>query len=158
MDNATAKKALRTFSYGLYVVTSAAGEEQSAMTANWVGQVSFEPRQVSVAVESDAHSLEVIRRSGIFAVNVLSGEQRELATHFSKQTAKVGNKLEGHIYTTGEEGCPILSEALAAVECRVVQDLPAGDHVLVIGQVTQAYVLNEGEPLTMKAAGFKYSG
>lgn len=158
MDNATAKKALRTFSYGLYVVTSAIEGEQSAMTANWVGQVSFEPRQVSISVETDAHSLGVIRRSGVFAVNVLSSEQRELAAHYSKQTAKAGNKLEGHSYTIGEEGCPILSEALAAVECRVVQDLPTGDHVLVIGQVTQAYVLNEGEPLTMRAAGFKYSG
>jgi flavin reductase (DIM6/NTAB) family NADH-FMN oxidoreductase RutF len=158
MDNATARKALRMFSYGLYVTTSATEDDVAAMTANWLGQVSFEPRMVALAVEEDAHSLEVIRKSGVFTVNVLESGQRELAAQFSRPTAKVGNKLEGHPYETGTTGAPLLSEALASVECRVVLEHPAGDHVLFIGEVVDARVNREGEALTLKEAGFKYSG
>jgi flavin reductase (DIM6/NTAB) family NADH-FMN oxidoreductase RutF len=158
MDNAIAKKSLRLFSYGLYIITSAADGDTGAFTANWVGQVSFDPRMVSVSVEQDAHGLQVIRSSGVFAVNVLDKTHRELAAQFSRPTAKVGNKLEGHDYTSGSTGCPLLPEALAAVECRVVLEHPAGDHVLFVGEVVDAHLNREDEPLTMKDAGFKYSG
>jgi flavin reductase (DIM6/NTAB) family NADH-FMN oxidoreductase RutF len=159
MDNAVAKKALRMFSYGLYVATTAdEGGATGAMTANWIGQVSFEPRMMSLSVESDAHFLEVVRRSGVFAINVLESGQRELAAQFSRATARVGNKLEGHEYTSGGTGSPLLADALAAVECRVVQEQPVGDHVLFIGEVVDAHLNREGEPLTMREAGFKYSG
>lgn len=158
MDNATVKKALRQFTYGLYVVTSATEGEESAMTVNWVCQVSFEPRMVAISVEKDAHSLGVIRRSGVFAVNVLESGSRELAAQFGRLTSKVGNKLEGYTYTTGAFDCPLLSEALSVVECRVVLDNPVGDHVLIIGEVVSAVVNREGDSLTMKEAGFKYAG
>lgn len=158
MDNATAKKALRMFSYGLYVVTSAEGEEQGAMTANWIAQVSFEPRMLAVSFEKDAHTLELTRKSGVFAVNVLESGARELAAEFGRAAAKVGDKLAGHPYTKGNMGAPILQEALSAVECRVVLDNPTGDHVFIVGEVVDAYVNREGEPLTMREAGFRYSG
>lgn len=146
------------FTYGLYVVTSATEGERAAMTANWVGQASFEPRMVAVSVEKEAHSLAVIRQSGVFAINVLESGSRELAAQFSRLTKKVGNKLEGYSYTTGPLGCPLLPAALSAVECRVVLDNPVGDHVLIVGEVVSAVVNREGDPLTMKEAGFKYAG
>jgi flavin reductase (DIM6/NTAB) family NADH-FMN oxidoreductase RutF len=158
MDEAIAKKALRMFTYGLYMVSSAADGDVSAMTSNWITQVSFHPRMLALAVEVDSHSLEVIRKSGVFAVNVYESGQRELAAHFSRLTAKVGNKLAGREYTLGSTGCPLLPEALAAVECRVVFEHPVGDHVLFVGEVVDAHLNREGEPLTMKEAGFRYSG
>jgi flavin reductase (DIM6/NTAB) family NADH-FMN oxidoreductase RutF len=159
MDNAVAKKALRLFTYGLYVATTADGKgETGAMTANWIGQVSFEPRMLSISVENDAHFLGVIRSSGVFAVNVLESGQRELAAHFGKATARAGDKLEGHEHTPGTTGAPLLAEALAAVECRVVLENPVGDHVLFVGEVVDAHFNREGEPLTMRDAGFRYSG
>ncbi len=159
MDNAIAKKALRLFTYGLYIATTADGEgDTGAMTANWIGQVSFEPRMLSISVESDAHFLEVIRKSGVFAINVLESGQRELAGQFGRSTAKVGNKLEGYAYEPGSTGSPLLSEALGSVECRVVLEHPAGDHVLFLGEVVDAHFNREGDSLTMKEAGFRYSG
>ena len=158
MDPAVAKKVLRQFSYGLYVVTSATEDDVGAFTANWVGQVSFEPRMLSLAVEQDAHALEVIRKSGVFAVNVLESGQRDLAGRFGRATAKVGNKLEGYEFERGSTGAPLLSEALGAIECRIVGETPAGDHVLFLGEVVDAHQNREGESLTLKEAGFRYSG
>lgn len=159
MDNAVAKKTLRLFSYGLYIATTADQKGNTgSMLVNWVGQVSFEPRMLSLAVENTAHFLDVIRESGVFAVNVLESGQREFAGHFGKSTAKVGDKLVGYEWTTGNTGSPLLIEALGAVECRVVSEQPAGDHVLFIGEVVDAHHNHDGDPLTMKEAGFKYSG
>ena len=158
MDPAVAKKVLRMFSYGLYIVTTAADGDVGAFTANWVGQVSFEPRMLSVAVEQDAHSLGVIRKGRVFAVHVLDSGQRELAGQFGRATAKVGNKLEGYEYATGSTGSPLLQQTLGAIECRVVHEHPVGDHVLFVGEVVDAHLFQEGESLTLKEAGFRYSG
>lgn len=159
MDNAVAKKTLRLFSYGLYVATTAnEGGDTGSMLVNWVWQVSFEPRMLALAVEDTAHFLDVIRESGVFAVNVLESGQRELAGHFGKSTAKVGDKLEGYEWSAGSTGSPLLADALGAVECRVVTEQTAGDHILFIGEVVDAHYNRDGEPLTMKEAGFKYSG
>jgi flavin reductase (DIM6/NTAB) family NADH-FMN oxidoreductase RutF len=159
LDNAVAKKALRLFSYGLYIATTATENgDTGAMTVNWTGQVSFEPRMLSLAVENDAHFLEVIRKSGVFAINVLESGQRELAGQFGRSTAKVGKKLEGYNYTTGTTGSPLIEDALASVECRVVHEQPAGDHTLFLGEVVDAHVNREGDPLTLKETGFRYSG
>src|SRR5437868_3859870 len=132
MDSAIAKKVLRMFTYGMYVVTTAADDEVGAFTADWVTQVSFEPRMLTISVEQDAFSLGVLRKSGAFAVNVLETGQRELAGQFGRSTAKVGNKLENYEYTRGSTSSPLLAEALGAVECRVVHELPTGDHVLFV--------------------------
>jgi flavin reductase (DIM6/NTAB) family NADH-FMN oxidoreductase RutF len=159
LDNAIAKKALRTFTYGIYIATTADEDgNTAAMTANWTGQVSFEPRMLSLAVESDSHFLSVIRKSGVFAINSLESGQRELAGQFGRSTAKVGDKLEGYTYTPGSTGSPLLEQALAAVECRVVQEMPAGDHVLFLGEVVDAHMNREGESLTLKESGFRYFG
>lgn len=159
MDNAVAKKTLRLFTSGLYIATTAnKGGETGSMLVNWVGQVSFEPRMLSLAVEDTAHFLGVIRDSGVFAINILESGQRELAGHFGKSTAKVGDKLEGHEWTPGSTGSPLLAETLAAVECRVRSEHPAGDHILFIGEVIDAHYNRDGEPLTTREAGFKYSG
>src|SRR5438067_13231715 len=98
LDSATAKKVLRLFTYGMYVVTTADGEDVEAFTADWLMQVSFEPRLIALSVEQDAHSQGVIRKRGVYAVNVLESVQRELAGQFGRSTAKVGNKLANYEY------------------------------------------------------------
>jgi flavin reductase (DIM6/NTAB) family NADH-FMN oxidoreductase RutF len=159
MDNLTAKQTLRLFSYGLYVATTADNTgATSAMTVNWVGQVSFEPRMLSLAVENTSHFLGVLRNSGVFAINVLESSQREMAGHFGKSTFKAGDKLADYRWTAGSTGSPILAGLLGAVECRVVSEHPAGDHVLFIAEVVDAQLGRVGDPLTMREAGFRYSG
>jgi flavin reductase (DIM6/NTAB) family NADH-FMN oxidoreductase RutF len=158
LDNATAKQVLRMFTYGMYVVTTADDEDAGAFTADWVTQVSFEPRLIAVSVEQDAHSRGVMQRSRVFAVNVLETGQRELAGQFGRSTAKVGNKLENYPYTKGSTGSPLLAEALGSVECRIIHEHPVGDHILFVGEVVDAHLNREGEALIMKETGFRYSG
>jgi flavin reductase (DIM6/NTAB) family NADH-FMN oxidoreductase RutF len=158
MDEATKKTVLRLFPYGLYAVTATDGELSSGMTANWLTQVSFEPPQVAVAVETDARTLGLIRQAGHFAVNVLASGQRELAGLLGRSSSKVPDKLQQTEYRAGETGAPILAAALGAVECRAVAELVVGDHTLIVGEIVAAHLREAGEPLTLRETGFRYAG
>jgi flavin reductase (DIM6/NTAB) family NADH-FMN oxidoreductase RutF len=158
MDDAAKKEALRLFTYGLYAVTVGDAAAPNAFTANWLSQVSFEPPLVVLSVENDGYSLPVIQRIGRFAVNVFGDDQRELSGRLGKPRARAPEKAAGLAFATGAGGCPLLVDALASVECELVGQLPAGDSTLVLGRVIGAVVHRQGEPLTMRAAGFKHAG
>lgn len=158
MDEATKKEALRLFTYGLYAVTTGGAEQWNAFTANWLSQVSFDPPLVALSVENASVSLPLIRASRHFAVNVYDAGQRELAGQLGKSLTKHQDKLAGLGHEISESGCPLLTDSLAWVECRVEGELPAGDSTLVLGRVVGAGVRRQGDPLTMRAAGFKHAG
>jgi flavin reductase (DIM6/NTAB) family NADH-FMN oxidoreductase RutF len=159
LDPAAKKTVLRWFTYGLYVVTTRDGEETGAFTANWLSQASFDPPLVMVSVEKDSHSLPIIRASKTFTVNVLETGQRRLAGHFGKKTAKVGDKLADIEHYQNDSGLPILNESLGYVVCTVINEMDAGDSVVVLGEVVEAAThREEAEPLTMAEAGFRHSG
>jgi flavin reductase (DIM6/NTAB) family NADH-FMN oxidoreductase RutF len=113
---------------------------------------------VVLSIENNSVSLPIIRRTGLFAVNVYASDQRDLAGLLGKSLDKHPGKLDGLVFITGETGCPVLSEGLAYVECRVRDELLAGDSTLLLAQVEGATVLRRAEPLTMLAAGFKHAG
>jgi flavin reductase (DIM6/NTAB) family NADH-FMN oxidoreductase RutF len=158
MDDNTRKTAMRMFTYGLYVVTSRSENDRGAFLANWLTQCSFEPAMLVVAVEQDAHSLQVLRASKRFVVNVLESGQRELAGWFGRHSVKVGDKLVNRELLNTPSGQVVLPEALAWVECQLMAEAPAGDHVLVTAEVVDAGLIREGLSLQLKETGFKYAG
>ena len=151
MDAAAAKAILERFPYGLYVATVRAEGEDYGVTANWITQASFDPPMIAVSIENTSTTIRLIRDAHHFAVSLLTTEQRELA-------GKLGRTLKGvKTKPAPTAQTPVLTEAVGWVECRVVATLPAGDHTLVLGEVLEAGVENgDAEPLTLKAAGFKY--
>lgn len=158
LDQAAKKAVLRYFTYGLYAVTCAHERDANVFTANWLSQVSFEPPMVAVSVENDSASLPLILASGLFAVNVFAAGDRELAGALGKPRARAGDKLATVDHATSANGLPIVSAALGYVECRVTGSLVTGDSTVVVGEVIGAGLLGDGEPLTMRDAGFRHSG
>jgi flavin reductase (DIM6/NTAB) family NADH-FMN oxidoreductase RutF len=166
-------EALETFPYGLYIVGSRGQDGAlNGMMADWLMQVSFQPRLVCCSVENDATTLRFIRETGVFTVNALPAEAKELARQFAQprdaskikgrseeETQRIYDKLAGVAYSRGERtDCPLLDDALAWLECEVDQLVPAGDHTLVIGRVLDGAVLRDAEPLTQKHLGWQYAG
>lgn len=158
MDQAAKKTVLRLIPYGLYAVTVASGGDQNGFTANWLAQASFEPPMIMLAVENDGHSITLIEESGLFTVNVFAAGQRELAGHLGRSHARNPRKLAEVRSRPGANGCAILDDALGYLECKVTGSIPAGDHTVLVAEVTEAGVLREGEALTMRETGFRYSG
>ena len=157
MDPAVKKKALRMFTYGLYVVMCADNGEVNGFTANWLSQISFEPPLLAVSIENDAKTLPMIQHSRTFTVNVLRSGQRELAGTLGKSAVKHPQKMENIAYRL-EGNYPVLLDGLAWVACTVRQEVPAGDSTLVLADIVDAGVLAEGVPLTMNEAGFRHAG
>jgi flavin reductase (DIM6/NTAB) family NADH-FMN oxidoreductase RutF len=157
-DSETRAIALQRIPYGLYVIGSKHGDVPATMIANWVTQVSFHPPSVAVAIERDSRMHEYIKSSGLFSVNILAAGGKETAKAFLKGPEEVDGKIGGFPYVRGKGGTPFLEVAAAAFECVVVGDRDTGDHVLFIGEVTDAFVAARGDDvLTLKDTGWKYS-
>ncbi len=158
MDENAKKSVLRTFTYVLHVVTVPGPGGGHGFTANWVAQAAFEPPMVSITVENDSRAIDLVRAAGVFAVNVLATGQRDLAARLGRRSATHPDKFSGIATEPGVTGCPLLTEALGYLECRVTGELPAGDHTLFVGEVVEAGVRRDQQPLTMAETGFRYFG
>jgi flavin reductase (DIM6/NTAB) family NADH-FMN oxidoreductase RutF len=161
MDDAARKTALRMIPYGIYVLTAADGATLAAATVNWVTQTAFAPPLLVVGVKADSGSYATVKKAGRFALNMLGKGQAGLAFTFFKPAQVEGGRLSGEPYRTGATGAPILINAAACVECRVVEIVERGDHHIVVGEVVEAHLLKpiEGRPdaaiLEMKELGEK---
>jgi len=175
MQEDPVQRAMHELPYGLYIIGSTESEagKVNGMMADWVMQVSFDPRLVAVAFEGDSHTLQNIRERGAFTVNLLSQDEqsmelaRRCAQPYSGEKVRgrkgaaataVHYKLDGLGYRTTSAGAPVLDAAMAWLDCRAAEFLPIGDHILVVGQVLDGRVERETEPLTSTFTGWTYSG
>lgn len=139
------KQALGRWPSGVTVITASRNGHHHGMTASAFVSVSLNPKLVLVSLDVTTVTLTVIREVGAFAVNVLAQEQASVSSHFaSKATER--DRFAGIAHELGENGAPLVNGALAQLECQVYALHPAGDHVLVVGEVTRV-VVSQGQPL-----------
>jgi flavin reductase (DIM6/NTAB) family NADH-FMN oxidoreductase RutF len=132
----------RRLTNGVYVIGVSHDGRSDAFTAAWLSQVSFNPLLLSLSVNPENFSYRLLKQSRIFAVSILKRSQLDLARHFGCQSGAHTDKLAGQRWRRGTLGAPVLVEAAAYLECRVVGTMPAGDHELILGQVTQGELLD----------------
>lgn len=169
------ERVMHELPYGLYIIGSREEEDGrvNGMMADWVMQVSFEPRLVAVAFEGDSHTLANVRARTFFTVNLLSQDEesmdmaRRFAQPYSGEKVKgrkgaeataVHYKLDGLPHSVTENGCPVLEAAMAWFECQAEELVPIGDHILAVGRVLDGAMVREAEPLTSTYTGWTYSG
>jgi flavin reductase (DIM6/NTAB) family NADH-FMN oxidoreductase RutF len=141
--------------HGVYVVTTRLGEKINGMTAAWVSQVSLRPLLVMVSIAPSRYSHTLIKESGIFAINVLTGEQAELGKRFGYKSGRQIDKFAGLDYITAATGAPILPQAHAYLDLKLVHTFAAGDHTLFVGEVVEAKILHpQSHPLVFKKSDF----
>lgn len=158
MDPQIKKQALRMFTYGLYVFSCRKGVENHAATVTWVSQASFVPPAVSVALENQSMAFSFVKETKTFALNILGKGQKELAAKFFKHPQTEGTKIGGVEFETKTTGAPLLTPAIAYLECKVIHLLPAGDHTIVVGEIIEAGVRKQEESLTLASTGWAYGG
>jgi len=144
-------EALFKISYGLYIVSSGTKEYGNGFISNTVFQVTSSPARFAACCNKDNHSAGVIRSSGYFSVSVLhSDTSASVIGTFGYKTGKDLNKMEGMEIRYGESGVPIvLNDSIAFLECKVVETYDVGSHLMFIGELLQADVLEAGkDPLT----------
>lgn len=113
-QNTAIHNAMRTFQYGLHVLTCGQGENAHAATISWVTQISFKPRRVAIGVRKDSHIYPQIKEQGAFALNVIGDGQKNLAATFFKYMPAGDHEFAGHPFEAGPQtGAPLLLETLA---------------------------------------------
>jgi flavin reductase (DIM6/NTAB) family NADH-FMN oxidoreductase RutF len=130
------KHLLMTVTQGVYVVGVGKDGLRNAFTASSVMQVSIQPPMLALAVNPGNASYPLLVESGVFAVTVLRHDQCALADFFGNRSARDENKLGAVSWTVARSGAPILEEGLAYLDCRVVSKHPAGDHVMILAEIT----------------------
>ncbi|WP_445366369.1 flavin reductase family protein [Methylomonas sp. BW4-1] len=140
------KNALKLWASGVTVVTTQGRDNQPrGMTATAFSSVSVEPPQILVCLNQATDTGAALLESRRFAVNILNSAQEDVSNQFAGSTTQE-QRFASIAWQAGENGAPILNEALAALECRVVQQVQAGSHWVIIGEVDRV-VCREGEPL-----------
>jgi flavorubredoxin/flavin reductase (DIM6/NTAB) family NADH-FMN oxidoreductase RutF len=134
-------KALGRLSGGLYIITATKGAVSSAMLASWVVQASFQPLGLSVAVAKD-RAIEALMQVGDrFVLNVLRSDNYQvLMKHFLKRFPPGADRFAGVKTQEAQNGSPILSDALAYLECQVESRMEASDHWIIYASVDDGRV------------------
>ncbi len=148
---------------GLYVLGSTDGaERRNGMTINWVTQLSFDPKWIGVSVERTALTHELIDAGGCFGLSLIDLEDRAIVRKFTKpvEVDLDAKTLNGFPYLEKATGAPILSQAVAYIDCSVREQVTVGHHTLFIGEVTDSgFFKDEDTPvLRMEDTRMNYGG
>jgi flavin reductase (DIM6/NTAB) family NADH-FMN oxidoreductase RutF len=149
--------------YGFYSIGSRNGEEINLMVANWIIQVSFEPRLLAFALQKTSHTHNLVSSGKVLVVNLFRTEDAEAIKPYTKSTAKKPEKVAKAVYTIAPiTGCPVPDGAAAYLECQVRQMIDiGGDHDLVIAEPVHAEVMKASEAseiLSLPDLGWSYAG
>jgi len=138
------------------IVTTKKEEVSGAMLASWVSQATFNPPGLTVAVAKERAIESLLYKGNSFVLNVLpEGNHIPLMKHFLKPFAPGEDRFEGVATEEAENGCPILAESLAYVECQIANRMECGDHWLLYATAEQGKVL---EPDAVTAIHHRKSG
>lgn len=145
VDPLALRGVLGRFVTGVTVVTTRINDEPVGLTVNSFTSVSLDPPLVLFCVDYRSRTRNSFQRAGAFAINILGAEQETISRLFAKPGADRFANLDVRI---GSTGSPILPDALAFLDCRIVGEFEGGDHLIVLGEVVDLGILHDREPLT----------
>ncbi len=135
------RDALGRFASGVTVVSVNHADGVHGITVSAFSSVSLDPPLVAVCIGTKARACAMLRDAGHFGVSILAADQRALSDAFAGRPDAAAPAWDRDGWET-----PVLSGALARLDCRVAQAVEAGDHVVFIGAVDRIDT-SEGAPL-----------
>jgi flavin reductase (DIM6/NTAB) family NADH-FMN oxidoreductase RutF len=151
-DPALFRQACGRFATGVAICTVLAPDgSPHGLTVNSFTSVSLEPPLILICVDHRANVHSFFSAATHFAVNILTASQQPLSMRFAEKGL---DRFEGIQWEAGEAGVPILPDALAQIECMIVQRLEAGDHTVLIAEVLRA-AYRDGVPLLYYGSSYR---
>jgi len=130
------RRVMGSFASGVTIVTALDPDgAPRGFTASGMSSLSLNPRLLLICVNAASATLSAIQEQGVFAVNILAEQQRELAQRFA---SRLPDKFAGVEWQPGATGAPLMAGSLAHAECRVYRVYEGGDHVVILGEVVAA--------------------
>lgn len=157
MDKHKIGPALGRVPSGIFIVTARQAHDETGMLGSWVQQAGFEPPMITVAVKKGRYITDWLAEGSYFVVNILSEDEKQMLAHFGKGFAQGEPAFEELVIHRSAQGVPVLSEALGYLECKVTARMESGDHILIVAEVKDGVLQNEGRPMIhVRNNGFHY--
>lgn len=146
MDN----RAMHRLSYGLFVLTAREGDKDNGCIINTAVQVTTEPNCITIAVNKKNYTHDMILRTGIFNVSVLTESSGfDTYRHWGFQSGADVDKTKEITFSRADNGVIYLTkETNAVISARVVSTVDLGTHTLFLADVTDAQVLGDEPSVT----------
>ena len=149
LDPKVFRATLGKFATGVTVVTAESPSTRRGMTANAFSSLSLDPPLVLVCVDNKASFLGVIREAKKFAINFLAEDQKSTSDWFAGKGSDAEDQFADIAHEKGENGAPVLTGAIAVLECEIHEDIPGGDHAIIVGRVTHIVTEEDVRPPLM---------
>lgn len=155
MDSDTFRRILSRFASGIAIITARDGERDVGMTVSAFCSVSLSPPLVLVCVDHGASMHDLLLRHPKLGINIMAAEHESHCRRFADKNET--RRFDGVRCTRGEAAVMLLDDAIAHLECQLVQHCVAGDHTVFIAQVERG-AAREGRPLLHYAGHFAQLG
>ena len=142
-DGRAFRRCLGQYPTGVTVITAQNGEQLVGMAVNSFAAVSLDPPLVLWSIRRESKSARDFLEASHFAVNILAADQVEVSQRFG---AGDPERFQRTPWSRGVSGAPLLSQAIAHLECKRTVVHEGGDHMILVGQV-ERYARFDGEPL-----------
>lgn len=142
--------ALLKIQYGVYIITTKAGEKCNGQIATTVFQVTSSPVKIAICLSKSTYTHELINQSKTVGVSILEqSAPMKFIGQFGFKCGKNCDKFSAVEHKTGTLGCPlVLTNSLAVLEGEVTQTLDIGTHTLFVVNVNSAEKIKDGVALT----------
>lgn len=142
------QNAFRDLSYGVYVVSTKDGARDVGCIANSAMQVTSSPATIAVSINHDNFTNGAIEKSGIFALSILPEDiEQSIIGTFGFKSSRDTDKFSA-VAADEKSGVKILTAAKSYIVCRVINKMETSTHTVFLGEVIDADVLGDGEPMT----------
>jgi flavin reductase (DIM6/NTAB) family NADH-FMN oxidoreductase RutF/rubredoxin len=144
------KGALQQCSYGVYVISTQGEGKLNGQIANTVCQITSDPPTISVSLNKDNLTHDLIVKSRVFSVSVLSEEApMQFIGRFGFKSGRDTDKFDGTGYRIGRTSSPIVLDYVTSyMDCELMDTMDVGTHTVFIARVVDAEVVGEGRPMT----------
>jgi len=147
--SARSYRALMRHQAGAVAIVATLSEgARAGLTATAFSSLSDQPPTLLVCVQRKAGAHDLIAASKVFSVNILAADQQDVAVRFSGNSGVFGaDRFDGHDWSRLKTGAPVLEDALAALDCELVESHRFTTHTIFIGRVVDGATRIEAEPL-----------
>lgn len=125
---------------GIAALTTIVDGSYRASTITAVMVASLNPFQILISLELDSQMESWVRRSGVFAISLMSYEQQFLADQFAGMAPLAASHFQGIDHHVALTGAPVLDRSIGWADCRIQAEYATGDHTCFLGQVVAAGV------------------
>lgn len=145
LDTKKLRNVLGCYATGVAIITARTGaNDHIGVTVNSFSSVSLDPPLILFSLLRTARVLAGFQQATSFVVNILAQGQQPLSNIFARPSTACWSDIE---FTCAANGCALLANSLAHLECNKAAELDGGDHLIFLGEVTDFHLRSSGDPL-----------